>query len=240
MKKSGLPYGEEIQEYYNEGVIVDMSEVKFPGCKTLEDNYKAALVYLRNTGFSTKFDFSKAEYQQKCAAIKTYLESPIAVNIPELNETIVAILFSTVDIKVEDSLNILNDLELVSFNAEYFDLILSMWKFVASLPLYAIKRLDPEKTGLSLAEDTLLTSEPAEFNCVNFLNVIKVPAFDKLFAFADELEPQMYTVFTDDNEALLDAMQNLSFMVMLDAMCTQKPEDFVKVLEEITFGQSEH
>lgn len=238
MKKSGLPYGEEIQDYYNEGVIVDMSKVSFPGCKTLEDNYKAALVYLRNTGFDVTYDFSEATYQQKVAALKAYLESSVAVNIPDLNETVVAVLFSTVDIKVEDSLSVFNDLELLAFNTDHFETILEWWKFTASLPLYAIKRLDSEKIGLSFEEDSLLQSPKAEFNCVNFLNVIKVPAYDKLFAFTNELEPQMYTVFTDDNEPLLEALKNLSFVVMLDAMCTQSPEDFIKILEEITFGRN--
>ena len=66
MIRSGLPYGEDIiSQVYEEGAVVDLSRVKFPTLNTTYDNMKAAITYLRNTGYKVQLDFSEMTYEQK-------------------------------------------------------------------------------------------------------------------------------------------------------------------------------
>lgn len=227
MAISGLPYKKDIQaDFYENGGTVDFSKVKFPTMKTLEENMKSAFVYLRNTGYKVDFIFQNMSYQQKEALLKTYLLTNIDYEIPELNETWLSILYSCVGLKVNELNCILDDLQLMCFTSENHDLVHSVWQFVMSLPLFVISKLDVE-TDM----DAEKTDE--DFNLVNFYHILKHKAADGLFTYIGEIPPKFYTkVFTKDNEKLLEALKDFTFMGFIYGICMTNEEEFKEELEK--------
>ena len=119
MIRSGLPYGEDIiSQVYEEGAVVDLSRVKFPTLNTTYDNMKAAITYLRNTGYKVQLDFSEMTYEQKKSFIKAYLDTNVAYDIPEVDDIWLRILFMCDYFNFEVENAIMNDLEINCFISE--------------------------------------------------------------------------------------------------------------------------
>lgn len=230
---SGLPYSQEdIEKAYNEGADVDMSKVSFPNCKTLEENYSAALIYLRNTDYNVNLHFENMTYLQKSTLLKVYMNTKIKYDIPVLDSTLLAVMFACSDIKKKELDCILNDLELITFVAEQFQFCYDMWELVASLPLYAISRL--EEGGKPVASMSEVPTTDKEPNTVTLINMMKLPEFDDLYTLADQIKPVFYTkLFTVENTELFEAMTNLSFMVVLHGLVTETPEKYKEFLQDI-------
>ena len=228
--KSGLPYSKDIiPDFYEHGGIVDLSNAKFPTCKTVEENTKAIFVYLRNTGYNVTFDFSKMDYAQKSALLIEYLNTKVEYDIPELNTTWLCILYACVGLKITDVDCILNDLELICFQSEQFDYVKGIWEFVLSLPLFPVSRLDAD----FLTQPCNQTDK--EFNLVNFYGLIKHDLFEGLYDQAGQIEPVFYTkVFTDENNKLFDAITHLPFMAAFNLLATVSVPEFKQLFEEAT------
>ena len=130
MIRSGLPYGEDIiSQVYEEGAVVDLSRVKFPTLNTTYDNMKAAITYLRNTGYKVQLDFSEMTYEQKKSFIKAYLDTNVAYDIPEVDDIWLRILFMCGYFNFEVENAIMNDLEIncfISKKRNYLD----KWKIL--------------------------------------------------------------------------------------------------------------
>ena len=229
---SGLPYSQEdIEKAYLEGAEIDMGKINFPNCKTLEENYETALVYLRNTGYNVVFHFENMNYEQNTALLKVYMNTKIKYDIPILDSTLLEILFACAQInKGLDS--ILNELELITFVAEQFEFCYNIWQMVASLPLFAISRLQCDGTeivtmrGIEKCQD--------DFNTITLVNMIKIPEFDDLYLLAEQIKPKFYEkVFTLENNELFEALTNLSFMIVLHGMMNEELDKYRSFLENI-------
>lgn len=231
---SGLPYSkEDIEKAFNEGAKVDMSKVNFPTCETLEENYQASFVYLRNTDYEVEFHFENMNYEQKVALIKTYYNTKIKYDIPILDSTLVAILFACAGYNKQLDC-ILNELELITFVADQFQFCSEIWTLVASLPLFAISRLEISD-GHPLADLSNYEETDEAPNTITFINMMKTQGFDDLYLLADQIKPKFYkNLFTVENTELFEAMLGLSFMPIIYGLVSEKPEDFKKFLESIT------
>lgn len=229
---SGLPYSQEdIERAYNEGAEIDMSKINFPSCKTLEENYKAAFIYLRNSDYNVKFNFTNMDYNQKVVLLKEYMNTGIKYDIPILDSTLLQILFACAGYNKQlDS--ILNELELITFVADQFEFCFNIWQLVASLPMFAISRLqlgDDPVVDFSNVEKTNFT-----MNTITLTNMMRIPEFDDLYALADQVPHKFYTnIFTMDNNELFEAMTKLSFMVALYGMMDTTPEEYKEFLSSI-------
>lgn len=232
---SGLPYTDEgLKEGYMEGAEVDLSKVNFKTCETLEENYSAALVYLRNTNFHTKLHYENMNYAQKAVLVKSYFNMRIKYDIKELDETLVAILFACAGVKKEGLNSIMNDLELITFVADEFKFCMDMWTLVASLPVFAISRVETD-IDMSSFEET--DEEP---NTVTLINMMKVPLFGDLYMLMDGITPKFYKkLFTVDNTELFEAMLPLPFMVVMHGLINEEPEKFKEFLEGVTDDRAE-
>lgn len=231
---SGLPYTDEgLKEAYFEGAEVDLSKVNFKTCKTEEENYKAALVYLRNTDLNVKLHYENMTYAQKATLIKAYFETKIKYDIKELDETLVAILFACAGVKKDDLNSVMNDLELITFVADEFQFCLKIWTLVASLPLFAISRVETP-VDMGAFEET-----DEELSTVTLINMMKVPTFGDLYMVMDGIKPKFYKkLFTKENTELFEAMLPLPFMVVMHGLVSEDPEKFKEFLESIS-GEGE-
>lgn len=230
---SGLPYSDDlISKVYEEGAVVDMSDISFPTIKTVYDNMKAAIIYLRNTGYKVQLDFSKMSFEQKSALLKAYLDSKVKYDIPELDDTWIKIFYACAhfDINLENA--ILNELELNCFIATEREYLLKWANFIISLPIYLVLRLD-----VKMDTDNLETSDE-ELNVVNFLNVIKHQDFDSLMIMSGGKAPTNYTkIFTLENNELFETLARKEFNSILIGMVSGEPDKFLDFLKEITIEE---
>lgn len=232
--RTGVPYKpEEMAKIYEEGAIVDLSKINFPTCNTLKENMHALFVYLRNTGYNVDFDFTEMSYEQKVALLKEYLDTNIEFNIPVLNTTWLSVLYACLGERIKDMESILNDLELVTMQAAEFKYIENIWKFLVSLPLYLIKRLDLE-TFDSTAEKT-----DEDFNLVNFYGIIAQPEIDDLIMKgAGDIPPRDYEkIFTVDNTKLFESLNGCSFTTFIQGLVNSDDKEFQDFIKELYGGE---
>ena len=228
--RTGVPYKpDEMAEIYENGAVVDLSKVNFPTCKSLEENMHALFVYLRNTGYKVTFDYTEMSYEQKVALLKEYLDTKIDYEIPELNTTWLSVLYACLGERIQGMVSILNDLELVTMQAAEFPYIEKIWKFIVSLPLYLIKRLDLE-TFDSTAEKT-----DEDFNLVNFYYVLQQPEIDDLInKGAGDIPPRDYEkIFTVENTKLFECLNGCSFATFIQGMVNSEDEEFQEFVKNL-------
>ena len=228
--RTGVPYKpEEMAKIYEEGAVVDLSQINFPTCNTLKENMHALFVYLRNTGYNVEFDFTEMNYESKVALLKEYLDTNIEYDIPILNTTWLSVLYACLGERIKDMESILNDLELITMQSAEFSYIENIWKFIISLPLFLIKRLDLE-TFDSKAEKTDET-----FNLVNFYNILKQPEIDDLiYKGAGDIPPRDYEkIFTVDNTRLFESLNGCSFTTFIQGLVNSDEKDFQEFVRSI-------
>lgn len=167
---TGLPYDVDlmINRIQNEGAIVDVSKVAFPGVDTIQKQVRTALIYLRNTGFANvSLDFSKVSGDDLEAWLVGYITSDIVVDLPQVNELwLYVIVYYLTKINYSDF-----------FDNESFDKIITNQKslieqlinFYGSLPIFLIKRLDCQY--ISFDETEVCDNETFGRNAYNILNL---------------------------------------------------------------------
>lgn len=212
-----------------EGVLTDLSKIKFPTCKTLKENYLAMFLYLRNTGIECHFNYREMNYSQKAELIMAYLETPIDYSIPELTDTWVRILFQSCGASPVNICGIMNDLEAITFMAEKNDYINKLKDFLFSLPLFCIKRL---KDNVSF-DDVETTADT--LNLVNLCHVITHPALNDLYQFVPEgFSPKFYeSVFTEENEKLFQLIIPSFYSTVLYGLSQSSPDEFLEFLNGV-------
>ena len=231
MIRTGLPYSKElIAKVYEEGAVVDFSCVTFPDLETNEGNMHAAFIYLRNTGYNVTFDFSNMLYEQKEALLKEYLKTKVDYNIPALNTTWLSVLYACLGERIKGMESILTDDELIRFQKENFEYVLSIWQFLLSLPLFLIKRLNLDNFD-STAEKT--EEVP---NLVNFYYILEAEEIDDLITKgAGDIPPKDYVnLFTVDNTRLFEAVSDCSFSTFLQGISSSTDDDFKQFIKEMT------
>lgn len=234
MIRTGIPYGPEImQQVYEEGAIVDLSRVRFPTCVTQQEQMHSLFVYLRNTGFNVQFDFTEMDYHQKVTLLKEYLDTNITYDIPELTSTWLCILYACLGERVKGMTSILNDLELVTMQADEFEYIKKIWTFIISLPLYLIKRLNVDGV-YSTAEKT-----EEDFNLVNFYRILESPELDDLInKGAGGIPPKDYVkIFTVENTKLFESLKNCSFTTFMQGITSASDKEFQEFINDLYMQQ---
>ena len=74
MLRTRIPYDiEKIEKIRDCGAIVDVSAPEFPGIEK-DKQLRTTLVFLRNTGFDVKLDFTKCTYEEKRTYLLLYLQ----------------------------------------------------------------------------------------------------------------------------------------------------------------------
>lgn len=231
--RSGLPYDEAVlSKVYDEGAVVNLAKVKFPTVKGVYDNMKAAITYLRNTDYDVTFDFSEMDYEQKSALLKAYLDTNVAYDIPELDNTWIKIFYACAYIDLDIENEILNDLEIRCFISNEREYLIKWADFIISLPLYLILRL---KVDLDISD---LEVREEKVNVTNFLNILKRPEFEQVMFMSGNVKPKNYiNVFTLENNELFETLAATGFNVVLTGMVSENPEEFVEFLKRLTFGE---
>lgn len=233
--RSGLPISDELmEEFYNEGGVIDLSKVSFPTKKTVYDNMLATIIYLRNISLMNyELTFTEMDYEHKSNLLIAYLDSPVSHSIEELNETWLTILYACARIKRESDKCILNDLELITFVADKRDYLMKLATFIISLPLYLITRLDADVSidKLEVVED--------EFETANLMHIIQHPDFDDLTTYIDENHPPKFysKVFTVENTELFESLQHLTIAKILMGIVSEDGEHYLQFLKDITFKE---
>lgn len=232
---SGLPYGkDDIEKAYLEGAHVDLSNLNFPTCGTLDENSKAALVYLRNTDYKVELHFEGMTFEQKASFLKTYMDSTIVYDIPELNSTMIQVLFACAGITRKDITSVMNELELISFVSKEFEFCFKYWQLIASLPYFAIYRISNDD---GIAEELETGKVPSTDEVVptkTLIRVMKLPEFDGLYEYATQIEPKFYNkLFTVENTELFEGMLHLSFMTVLTGMVSSTEDEWKSFISGI-------
>lgn len=216
-----------MSEAYENGYTADLSKIKFPTCKTIDDNMNALFVYLRNTGFKVTYDFREMNYAQKEALLKAYLSTNIDFEIKELTETWLNIFYASCGCINDGIESILNELELITFCSVNADLINTYITFLASLPLFMIIR-----TKLDIEMDYESTDE--ELNLVNFYYIIKHPMSSDITLHSGVTPKNFTKYFTTDNDTLFSVVaENSGLSVILYGMLSSSEDEFLEFLKGV-------
>lgn len=228
MKRTGLPYDMgEMDEIKNNGAIVDMSDINFPGIPT-EKIQRTTFIFFRNTGFDVKLDFSKCSYKDKEAFLLAYLNENIDVKQSEFATSYTKILNYAAGNNINTDC-ILTDQEIVEFIKSNSELVTTLLQFSISLPVFAMFyfSLNAEVYDLSDFKKTDNTIND------NFLHVITTEGFISLLDNEVNVEPLFYNkLFTFENEKLLAAVQTLPFFSILYGLCMEESEMWEKMIKE--------
>ena len=210
MLKTRIPYNIElIEEIKENGAIVDLSSPDFPGIAP-DKQLRTTLVFLRNTGFEVRLDFSKCSYKEKRDYLILYLKEKIEIKNREFADSWYKILMEKSGFSCEEEC-ILSDEELVRFISEEADYIDHVINFIYSLPLYAMKRYTLEDKAYNM--DSFDESAANDISD-NICFVLEHP--DILCLYMHTEKPMFYTkIFTIENNKLFDAIQSLPFMSIL-------------------------
>lgn len=228
VKRTGLPYDMNVMEEIKEnGAIVDMSDIKFPGIPA-DKVQRTTFIFFRNTGFDVKLDFSNCSFEEKEQFLIAYLLERIDVKQTEFATSYVKILNRAVgnDIDVEC---IMTNEEIDRFIENYKDDISDFLQFAVSLPLFAMYYFSLNNQAYDMSE--FEHTDDDKFSD-NFYHIISTDGFIALFDHDITLPPLFYDkLFTFENHKLLEAIQNLPFFAILHGLCTTSTEDWEAMLK---------
>jgi hypothetical protein len=229
MRRTGLPYDmSQMDDIKNNGAIVDMSDIKFPGIP-VEKIPRTAFIFFRNTGFDVKLDFSKCSFEQKELFLTDYLVYNIDVKLSEFATSYVKILnrFIGNDIDVEC---ILTNEEIDLFIENHNKDIHTLLQFFMSLPIFTMFYFSLNGEGYSL-DDIEKTDQ--DFINDNLYHIIETDGFVVLYDNELEIQPLFYEkLFTFDNPKLLQAVEKLPFFSILHGLCTKDPAEWESMLRD--------
>lgn len=217
MIKTGLPYNmSEMEEIKNNGAIVDMSDIKFPGIPK-DKIQRTAFIFFRNTGFNVKLDFSKCTFEEKEAFLIAYLTENLDVKPSEFATSYIKIFNRLIgnDINIEC---ILLDEEIDQFIKNHEELLSKLFQFINSLPVFALFYFSLNDKAYTLSD-----IERSDENIINdnFYYIISRDEFISIFDNDAGVAPLFYTqLFTFENTKLLQAVQSLPFFSILHGLST--------------------
>lgn len=236
MLTTGLPYDMgSMDEIKNDGAIVDMSNINFPGIPE-ERIYKTTFIFLRNTGFNVILDFSKCDFDRKEKFLLAYLNENIDVVQNEFAITYVSILNRMIGSPtIFECILTLEEIDtFIERNKELLSKVLS---FMMSLPIFALYYFSLNNEAYTVddiekCDDDLISS--------NIYHIVSTPEYVSLFGMElndivgkyDFNGPKFYTkIFTGENIDLLTAVEKLPFFSILHGLCNLNSEDWNGFLE---------
>lgn len=229
MIRTGLPYStEDMSRIYDEGAIVDMSDIHFP---TVEEdkNIRTSFIFLRNTNFNNiELDFSSCSYEDKSNFLKEYLTCDIVFYNELLNSSWLNILFTGINLDVKYN-NILNIEETQQFIKDNQDLVEEVYKFLGSLNLYLLSRIAKDIIDIDF---TAIEETDFFFNS-NAYELIKCQDISLIISCVQSA-PLFYSkLFTMENNELFEACRNLDTYYILEELQRMPQEKFKEFLNEL-------
>lgn len=210
MLKTRIPYDiERIEEIRERGAIADMSAPDFPGIAD-DRQLRTAMVFLRNTGFDVKLDFSACDYDEKRDYLLLYLQEKIEIRYKEFSDTWTRIIMEALGLE-SGRPSILAEDEIARFISENREYIRHVINFIYSLALYAMYRYS--LNGKAYGMEGFKTSDADDISA-NICYVLESP--ETIMVYSMEDEPVFYTkLYRVENNKLFDALQKLPFMSLL-------------------------
>jgi hypothetical protein len=207
-----LPFDDEkIDEILqDETAVVDMSQISF--AEDADENYRIAMIYLRNINYSGKLDFSNVSYENKAKFLKKYITRDIKfLQLKELDYTILK-LYNT---GFKNLKSIFVGKEASKFKKENKELLDEMLQFILSLPLYIISRIKKETLDVTQNAKCIDTI-PNSLDCVySLLDYSELEAL----VLSSNTEPCFYTeVFKEENNTLYSKVSKMAFASILDVL----------------------
>lgn len=231
--KTGLPYDiNQMTDISEHGAIIDMSNLNYPNINK-EDNIRVTYIYLRNTGYSNiDLDFSNTEYSFKEQFLLYYLKGDIEYIFEECTNTWIKIIgfYNQQDFPIE---SILTNEEIENFIKNNKDYLEEINRFIISLPLYPISRLDFNKDE-KLDFNEIETVEDKLFNN-SICDIIRNQYFMFIYDTLENDTPVFYkSIFTEDNNELFDTILKFTpFSVLLYGMGQENWSEFVSDVENL-------
>lgn len=222
--RTGLPYDFTLMDLIrNEGAVVDMNNVNFPNVP--EDNQiNVSFIFLRNTDYPVEYDFSECSYEKKTIYLLNYITSAVEYKIDVLIQTWLAACCYSLGIILEDK-GIFDESELKHFVEDNISFIGEIIQFLISLPLYAITRYEYDNKKI-IIDDDLVVSDTTIFN-ENINYFLYNNAINIIMSIETIFKPIFYTnYFTDTNNKLFTALQELPYTAMLVAMTEKSPVEW--------------
>lgn len=210
MLKTQIPYDiEKIEEIRDHGAIVDVSNPQFPGIDN-DRQLRTTLVFLRNTGFDVKLDFSNCTYGEKRAYLLLYLQEKIEIKYKEFSDTWTKVILESLGFE-SNRPSILTKEEQSLFIKENHEYISHVVTFIYSLILYAMYRYSLNNHAYNM-EGFRKTEADDISNNICF--VLESPEI--ILVYSADKKPVFFSkIFTVENNALFDALQKLPFMSLL-------------------------
>lgn len=235
MIKTGLPYDMgSMDEIKNNGALVDMSDINFPGIPD-DKIQRTTFIFLRNTGFNVTLDFSNCDYTLKEKFLLSYLNEDIDVKENEFASTYVKIFNKMVDNNI-DIESILSDDEINLFIDRNKDFINKLLRFIISLPIFAMFYF-----SLNDKAYTLDDIEKTDDNVINenFYHIISNEKLVSVFDNSLNISPMFYnTIFRLENEKLFHSVEKLPFFSILHGLSTLPEDEWKNMLK--TFDEFEN
>ena len=231
--QTGLPYNMDMMDEIRlNGAIVDMNDIHFPNIE--EDMMtKVSFIFLRNTDYPVIYDFSKCSYEKKSKYLISYLTDAVYYQFDELVQTWLAILCFSLGIVLENK-GIFNEEELKCFVEEHLDFVGELLHLLISLPVYAVSRF--ENNGEKIDVSDIDINECKLFND-NIVHLLYNSALNIILESDTIFEPMNYIhYFTETNDKLFDALQELPYMALLVGLTEKTPsewEDFLKDYNDV-------
>lgn len=210
MLKTQIPYDiEKIEEIRDHGAIVDVSNPQFPGIDN-DKQLRTTLVFLRNTGFDVKLDFSACTYEEKRAYLLLYLQEKIEIKYKEFSDTWTKVILESLGFE-NNRPSILTKDEQALFIKENHEYISHIVTFIYSLTLFAMYRYS--LNGHAYDMESFRKTEADDIGN-NICFILEAPEI--ILVYSADKEPVFFSKnFTVENNALFDALQKLPFMSLL-------------------------
>ena len=235
MLKTGLPYNlDEMDTIANNGAIVDMNNINFPGIPE-DKKIRTIYIYLRNTGFNNiEMDFSETNYDFKEKFILFYFNGDIEFNNRQIINEWVNILFNYNSVNYSQKANILSSEELKYFiknNTPIINKVSNVFNSISVMLLYRMKKQNWKK---DIKEDNF-----GIINIKNLANVLSEKSMVNLYTNMDYNKYDLinYTdIFSEqENDLFLAMLKSPLFIIMfgLSTTPTSKLERIIKACAEV-------
>lgn len=234
IRKTGLPYNmEQLDAIIEDGAIVDMADINFPGV-TAGKQARTALIYLRNTGAEhVTLDFSRCAYEQKADFLDEFICSDIEVELKDAVDAWMEILLVKTKLLDIEQISIFSPEEFHRFEEKYNSVIEELLVFLVSSPLYLMYR-NKYIQGVEEDFDNFTVKEISK----NALQFFKHPLLEQMIIQQKIVQPKFCAnIFTkkDENNKLFNTINsNLVFACIMYSMITSEPDEwnqFIKKLE---------
>lgn len=237
MITTGLPYDFNMMEdIATNGAIVDMSLINFPTVLA-EDQKRTAFIFLRNTGFDVKLDFSKCSYEDKEEFLKLYVLEDIECNNKEFSNTWIKILLSNIIEEYElENKSFLNKEELSNFIKRNIVLVDLLTTIIYSTPVFLLKKLaSKDDIIFDIEEDSNETIKN------NLMFILQNKECNDIFINIDKQKYQQkdfINIFTENNYKLFESINTLDIAILLFGAVTTDLEEWHLFVKEL-FNSSE-